>query len=224
MDQAAPTNSLIASSSSSFKPSVIQSKCKHPDRVIVGHPFNPPHVIPLVEVVGGSRTSPEAIQRAMEFYKAAGKKPIQLRKELPGHVGNRLQAALYRAMLYLISAGALTVADADDAVSYGPGLRWGITGPSLQWHLGGGVGGIEHFMEHLMDPIIGIWKFLGNPKVTPKLKQSIIEGVAQQAANRSVGELAREQNTVLVQLLGLRAKAANGELTLQHKKTRKKKT
>lgn len=207
MDELAPVDSLIASSSSGITPSVMQAKCKHPERVLVGHPFNPPHIIPLVEVVGGSKTSPEAVQQAMKFYAAIGKKPILLNKELPGHVANRLQAALYREVAYLIDQGVLSVADADDAVSYGPGLRWGVMGPSLQWHLGGGSGGIKHFMEHLMDPLAGLWKALGNPEVTPALKQTIAEGVLKQAADRSVDQLAQEENKLLVGLLALRAKA-----------------
>src|SRR5437867_622422 len=122
MDAATPPDSLIASSSSGITPSVMQSKCEHPERVLIGHPFNPPHVIPLVEVVGGTKTSPEAIQRAIAFYESIGKKPIHLHKELPGHVGNRLQAALYKEIMYLIQQGVLSVSDADDAVSYGAGL------------------------------------------------------------------------------------------------------
>src|SRR6185295_17986508 len=167
--------------------------------------FNPPHIIPLVEVVGGTQTSPEAIQRAMAFYASIGKKPILLNKELPGHVANRLQAALYREVMYLIQQGVLSVADADDAVSYGPGLRWGVMGPSLQWHLGGGSGGIKHFTEHLMDPLAGMMKVLGTPDVTPELKETIAEGVLQEAGNHSVEELAQEENEVLVGLLRLRA-------------------
>src|SRR5437016_7580863 len=166
MDDATPPDSLIASSSSGITMSVMQSKCAHPERCVVGHPFNPPHIIPLVEVVGGTKTSREAIEQAMKFYAAIGKKAIYLRKELTGHVANRLQAALYREVAYLIQEGVLSVADADDAVSWGPGLRWGVMGPSLQWHVGGGAGGITHFMEHLMDPLGGMWKTLGKPEVT----------------------------------------------------------
>src|SRR5712672_2321538 len=121
MDDAAPIESIIASSSSGITPSVMQTNCKHPERVLVGHPFNPPHIIPLVEVVGGTKTSPEAIQQAMAFYASIGKKSIYLRKEFPGHVANRLQAALYREILYLIQQGVLSVSEADDAVSHGPG-------------------------------------------------------------------------------------------------------
>jgi 3-hydroxyacyl-CoA dehydrogenase len=204
MDDAAPLDSIIASSSSGITPSVMQSKCKHAERVLVGHPFNPPHIIPLVEVVGGTKTSPEAIQRAIAFYTSIGKKAILLHKELPGHVANRLQAALYREIMYLIQQGVLSVADADDAVSYGPGLRWGVMGPSLQWHLGGGEGGIKHFMDHLMDPLAGMMKALGTPDITPELKQTIAEAVLQEAGNHSVEQLAHDENEILVGLLRLR--------------------
>ena len=210
MDDATPPDSLIASSSSGITMSVMQSACKRPERCVVGHPFNPPHIIPLVEVVGGTKTSPEAIQQAMTFYASIGKKPIYLRKELPGHVGNRLQAALYREVMYLIEQGVLSVSDADDAVSWGPGLRWGVMGPSLQWHVGGGAGGIKHFMDHLMDPLAGMIKALGNPQISPTLKETITEGVLKEAANRSVEQLADEENELLVGLLALRAKAGNG--------------
>jgi 3-hydroxyacyl-CoA dehydrogenase len=209
MDEATPVDSIIASSSSGIMPSVMQSACKHPERVIVGHPFNPPHIIPLVEVVGGSQTSPEAIQHAMRFYASIGKKPIHLRKELPGHVANRLQAALYREMLYLIEQGVLSVEETDTAVSYGPGLRWGVMGQSLQWHLGGGAGGIEHFMEHLMDPLAAMMKTLGNPEITPELKQTVVDGVMREAAGRSVNELAAKENKVIIGLLRLRAVGAS---------------
>jgi carnitine 3-dehydrogenase len=206
MDDATPPDSLIASSSSGITPSVMQSKCKRPERVLVGHPFNPPHIIPLVEVVGGAKTSPEAIEQAMAFYASIGKRPIHLRKELPGHVANRLQAALYREMLYLIEQGVLSVEDTDAAVCYGPGLRWGVMGQSLQWHLGGGAGGIKHFMDHLMDPLQGMMKALGTPNITPELKQTVVDGVMREAVGRSVEQLAQEENEVLIGLLKLREK------------------
>ena len=205
IDDATPPDSIIASSSSGITMSVIQSGCKHPERCVIGHPFNPPHVIPLVEVVGGNKTSPEAIQQAMAFYRAIGKKPIHLRKELPGHAANRLQAALYREVVYLIEQGMLSVEDADAAVSWGPGLRWGVMGPSLLWHLGGGEGGIRHFMEHLMDPLATMMKTLGNPEITAELKQTITEGVLREAGNRSVEQLAQEESELLLGLLRLRA-------------------
>src|SRR5499433_650097 len=204
MDAATPVDSIIASSSSGITPSVMQTKCVHPERVLVGHPFNPPHVIPLVEVVGGAKTSEQAVRRAMAFYASVGKKAIRLNKELPGHVANRLQAALYREVLYLIEQGVLSVQDADDAVSYGPGLRWGVMGPSLQWHLGGGQGGIKHWMEHLLPAMQTMWTALGTPNVTPELKQTVADGVAQEAAGRSVEKLADAENETLIGLLRLR--------------------
>ena len=213
IDDATPSDSIIASSSSGITPSVIQSKCKHPERVLIGHPFNPPHLIPLVEVVGGNKTSPEAIQQAMAFYASIGKKPIFLRKEFPGHVANRLQAALYREILYLIEQDVLSVEDADAAVSWGPGLRWGVMGPSLLWHIGGGEGGIHHFMETLMDPMTILMKDLGNPEATTELKQTIIRGVMQEAGNRSVEQLAQEENETLIGLLSLRAKGATASVS-----------
>src|SRR5215475_10890589 len=198
MDAVTPADSLIASSSSSLTMSVIQSQARHPERCVIGHPFNPPHVIPLVEVVGGAKTSPEAIQQAMAFYTSIGKRAILLRKEVPGHVANRLQAALYREMLYLIEQGVLSVEETDAAVSYGPGLRWGVMGQSLQWHVGGGAGGINHFMEHLMPPLEGMMKILGTPNITPELKQTVIAGVTKEAAGHSVEELASDENRILV--------------------------
>lgn len=204
MDEATPVDSLIASSSSGITMSVMQAECKHPERCVIGHPFNPPHVVPLVEVVGGVKTSPDAIRAALSFYASIGKKPILLHKELPGHVGNRLQAALYKEVLYLIQQGVLSVADADDAVSWGPGLRWGCMGPSLQWHVGGGAGGIKHFAEHLMDGLLGMMSRLGAPDDTPELRKTIIDGVLQIAGARSVEQLAHEENEVLVGLLRLR--------------------
>src|SRR5215469_1066503 len=207
MEQAAPVDTLLASSSSGITPSVIQSQCKHPERVVIGHPFNPPHIIPLVEVVGGSKTSPDAIQRAIRFYASIGKRPIHLKKELPGHVANRFQAALYREMLNVIDQGVLSVEDADAAVCFGPGLRWGVMGQSLQWHLGGGAGGIHHFMEHLMGPLQGMMQDLKMPDITPALKQTVIDGVLKEANGQSVEQLANEENEVMLDVLALRARA-----------------
>ena len=206
MDDATPPDSILASSSSGITMDVIQSGTKRPERCVIGHPFNPPHIVPLVEVVGGAKTSAETIDRAMAFYAWIGKKPIRLFKALPGHVSNRLQAALYKEILYLIQNGVLSVEDADAAVSYGPGPRWGVMGPSLQWHLGGGENGIHHFMEHLMDPLAGLMKSLGSPEVTPELKQAVTEGVMRMAGNRSVEELAAEENQVLTDLFSDRAR------------------
>ena len=205
IDEATPVTSIIASSSSGITPSVMQSKAKHPERILVGHPFNPPHLIPLVEVVGGAKTSPEYLQRAMAFYASIGKKPILLKKEIPGHVANRLQVALFKEVLYLIEQDVLSVADADAAVSWGPGLRWGIMGPSLQFHLAGGAGGIKHFFEGVFAGLTPLLSALGNPQVTPELKQKVTEGVLAEAGDRTVEQLAKDENERLVGLLALRA-------------------
>jgi len=208
LDQASPVDSIIASSSSGLTMTVMQSECKHPERCVVGHPFNPPHVIPLVEVVGGTRTSPEAVDQAIAFYTSVGKKAIRLHKEVAGHVANRLQAALYREVVYLIEQGVLNVADADTAVCWGPGLRWGAMGPTLLFHLGGGEGGIQHFMDHLSGPMAGLWKDLGPlTNFTPEIKQTLIDGVVGAANGRSLEELARERDQVLFGLLRLRSQA-----------------
>ena len=186
---------------------VIQSGCKRPERCVIGHPFNPPHVIPLVEVVGGAKTSEETIRRAMEFYSSIGKKAIRLYKALPGHVANRFQAALYKEVLYLVQEGVLSVEDADVAICYGPGLRWGVMGPSLQWHLGGGAGGIHHFMDHLMPPLTSLIGSLSAPEVTDDLKKTVVNGVLHEAGEHSVDELTKQENEVLLGLLALRTKA-----------------
>src|SRR6202049_4240866 len=197
MDAATPPDSFIASSSSGITMSVMQSACQHPERCVIGHPFTPPHLIPLVEVVGGSKTSPETIRRAMDFYASIGKKPIHLRKEVVGHVANRLQAALYREIVYLIEQGVLDVADSDTAVCWGPGLRWGVMGPNLLFHLGGGEGGIQHFMDHLSGPIATWWKDLGKiTEFSPEVKQTIIDGVLKEAGGRSIERLEKERDEV----------------------------
>ncbi len=186
----------------------MQAQCRRPERTVIGHPFNPPHVIPLVEVVGGTKTAPETISDAMAFYASIGKKPILLKKELRGHVANRIQSALYREVVYLIGQGVLDVADADDAVSWGPGLRWGVMGPNLLWHLGGGQGGIQHFMDTLMPRMAAGWPGLGNPDLTPELQQQIVKGVLEEADGQSVDELAAQRDQMLFDLIAVRAKQA----------------
>ncbi len=133
LDEALPPDVIIASSSSGLTMSEIQSGCgAHPERCVIGHPFNPPHLMPLVEIVGGAKTSEETIQHALEFYAAMGKKPVRLHRELPGHIANRLQAAVSRELYYLVSEGVVSAADADAALSWGPGLRWGVMGGLLR--------------------------------------------------------------------------------------------
>ncbi len=211
MDAATREDSIIASSSSGLTMSVMQSACKHPERCVTGHPFNPPHIVPLVEVVAGAKTSPETVERAISFYTSIGKKPIHVRKEVVGHVANRLQAALYREIVYLIEQGVLDVADSDAAVCWGPGLRWGLMGPNLLFHLGGGPGGIQHFMEQFTGPLAAWWKDLGTiTEFTPEVKQTIVNGVLKEANGLSILELERERDSMLLDLLATRSKAEGG--------------
>src|ERR1700678_2099506 len=201
MDAATPEDSIIASSSSGLTMSVMQSACKHPERCVTGHPFNPPHIIPLVEVVAGAKTSPETVERAIVFYTSIGKKPIHVRKEVVGHVANRLQAALYREIVYLIEQGVLDVADSDVAVCMGPGLRWGLMGPNLLYHLGGGPGGIQHFLEQFVGPMTSWWEDLGSPDLfNAELQKKIVDGVLQEAGGRSVEELSKTRDALLLGL------------------------
>jgi 3-hydroxyacyl-CoA dehydrogenase len=205
LDGLLPPEVIIASSSSGLTMSEIQSACPdHPDRCVIGHPFNPPHLIPLVEVVGGTKTSEETIQRVTEFYRALGKRTIRLHKEVPGHVANRLQAALYREVVHLISQGVVSVGDADTAVSWGPGLRWGVMGPSLLNHLGGGQGGIEHFFEQFTGPMTAWWRVLGSPELTAEVRAEVIKGVHEEIQSLSVRDLAAHRDSVLLGLLSLR--------------------
>ena len=162
LDELLPADVIIASSSSGLTMSEIQSDCPlHPERCVIGHPFNPPHLVPLVEIVGGAKTSEATIERAAEFYTGLGKQAVRLRKEVPGHVANRLQAALAREVYYLVAEDVVSVADVDKALCWGPGLRWGIMGQVLLNHLGGGQGGIEHFFEQFTRPMTAWWKVLG---------------------------------------------------------------
>lgn len=204
LDAALPPEVILATSTSGLTMSAIQRGCRHPARCVIGHPFNPPHLIPLVEVVGGAATSLGTVERAEKFYTALGKRTIRLHKEVPGHVANRLQAALWREAVHLVNEGVVSVADVDAAVSWGPGLRWGAMGPNLIFHLGGGKGGIEHFMNHLSGPFATWWEDLGRPKLTPELVEKIITGVHAEAAGRSVPELAAERDKVVLGLLALR--------------------
>ncbi|WP_321819599.1 MULTISPECIES: 3-hydroxyacyl-CoA dehydrogenase NAD-binding domain-containing protein [unclassified Burkholderia] len=208
LDAILAPDAIIASSSSGLTMSEIQSACeRHPERCVIGHPFNPPHLIPLVEIVGGAKTSRETIERATAFYTGLGKKTIQLNKEVPGHVANRLQAALWREIVHLISEDVVSVEDADTAVCWGPGLRWGIMGPNMLFHLGGGQGGIEHFFDQFTGPMTAWWNVLGSPKITPELRQKVIAGVHEEVAGKSIDQLAARRDEVLLGLLALRRDA-----------------
>ncbi|GEQ74866.1 hydroxyacyl-CoA dehydrogenase [Comamonas testosteroni] len=205
MDTATPPQVLLASSSSGLPVSGMQVRCKTPQRVVLGHPFNPPHLIPLVEVGGGDATSPDSIQRAMDFYAALGKRPIHVRREIAGHIANRLQAALWREAFHLVDQGVASVSDIDTAIAHGPGLRWALMGPFMNLHLSGGQGGMQHLLEHLGGPIESWWRDLGNPAMTAALKDSVVQGVAEARGMRREEELERTRDELLTDLI--RAKA-----------------
>lgn len=210
MDAAAPPGTILASSSSGLAISGVQSGCAHPQRVVLGHPFNPPHLIPLVEVIGGAQTSPEAIERTMAFYAAIGKRPIHVKREVKGHIANRLQAALWREAFHLVDEGVASVADIDTAIAHGPGLRWAVMGPFMNLHLSGGAGGIEHVLAHLGGPIEDWWKDLGAPSMTAQLKQKVKEGADEALGQRRTADLEAVRDNLLLDLI--RAKADSGKL------------
>jgi 3-hydroxyacyl-CoA dehydrogenase len=206
LDELLPPDVIIASSSSGLTMSEIQKGCaSHPERCVIGHPFNPPHLVPLVEIVGGAKTSEATIQRAVEFYEGLGKQAIRLRKEVPGHVANRLQAALAREVYYLVAEDVVSVADVDKALSWGPGLRWGIMGQVLLNHLGGGQGGIEHFFEQFTKPMTAWWKTLGSPELTADVQRKLIDGLHAEVGSRSISELEAQRDDILMGLLELRS-------------------
>jgi carnitine 3-dehydrogenase len=210
MDAAAPPDAILASSSSGLAISGVQSGCAHPQRVVLGHPFNPPHLIPLVEVIGGELTSADTIERTLAFYAAVGKRPIHVKREVKGHIANRLQAALWREAFHLVEQGVASVADIDTAIAHGPGLRWAVMGPFMNLHLSGGAGGIAHVLAHLGGPIEDWWKDLGAPSMTPALQAQVSEGVAQELGARRTAELEAARDTLLLNLI--RAKADTGTL------------
>jgi 3-hydroxyacyl-CoA dehydrogenase len=213
LDELLPADVIIASSSSGLTMSEIQSGCTvHPERCVIGHPFNPPHIIPLVEIVGGAKTSEDTIQRASEFYAGLGKRTVRLHKEVPGHVANRLQAALAREVYYLVAEGVVSVTDVDTALCWGPGLRWGVMGQVLLNHLGGGMGGIEHFFAQFTGPITAWWKVLGSPELTPEVQKKLIDGLHKEVGSHSIDELSAQRDEVLLGLLELRAKSDHTSL------------
>ena len=211
LDELLPADVIIASSSSGLTMSEIQKGCgSHPERCVIGHPFNPPHLMPLVEIVGGAKTSEETIERAWAFYTAMGKRPIRLNKEVPGHVANRLQAALSREVYHLVAEGVVSAADVDTALSWGPGLRWGVMGSLLLNHLGGGQGGIEHFFQQFTGPMTSWWKVLGQPVLTPEVQKKLIDSVYSEVHSRSIDDLAAERDELLLGLIELRTKLEQG--------------
>jgi carnitine 3-dehydrogenase len=207
IDAAVRSDALIATSSSGILISAIQDAATHPERVVLGHPFSPPHLIPLVEVVGGRLTSPDAIERALAFYKCIGKKPIRLRREIKGHVANRLQAALWREAFSLVDRGVATVADIDTAISHGPGLRWALLGPFLNLEIAGGSGGLAYVLKHLGPPMERWWNDLGSVQLSDELVRKAVDQAQDMLKSYSFDETVKERDDILVKLLALKAKA-----------------
>lgn len=206
LDEAAGPDVILASSSSGLLPSAIARGCpRHPERVVIGHPFNPPYLIPLVEVVPGRRTAPEIVDRAVAFYTAVRKRPIRLTREVPGHVANRLQAALWQEAYSLVERGIATVADVDAAIANGPGLRWAVLGPFLNQHLSGGAGGLAHVLRHLGPSTEDWWRDLGRVHVTPELAATLVAGVEAELDSTDQDRLVAARDAVLDHLLAAKA-------------------
>lgn len=210
LDAAARPGVIIASSTSGIEPSALQAACAvDPGRVLVGHPFNPAHIIPLVEVVPGAATPPETAQAALAFYRRVGKKPILVRSEIPGHVTNRLQAALWREAYSLVDRGVVSVADIDTAISHGPGLRWAIVGPLTAQHLSGGAGGLRHLLEQLGPPTQKWMDDLGAAQLTPELADKLVAGMDEQMAGVDQAGLAADRDRLLVDIMRLKRTSRN---------------
>jgi carnitine 3-dehydrogenase len=194
LDEAAPPDALLATSTSTITISEFQHACtRHPERVVLGHPFNPPHLIPLVEVGGGKQTALDAIERTLNFYRAMGKHPIHLHREITGHVAN-------------VKAGVASVADVDAAIAHGPGLRWSLLGPFMNLHLSGGMGGVGAlFDKPLWQATEGMWRDLGSVTVDADLGALVVAGVSNEVGERDLPEVIRQRDEVLVKLLKLKS-------------------
>jgi carnitine 3-dehydrogenase len=203
IDRAVPSEVIIASSTSGFAMTMLQAGCANPQRCVVGHPFNPPYLIPLVEVVGGKLTDPAAVDWLAEFYTGVGKRALRLTRELPGFIGNRLQEALWREALHMVAAGEATVEEIDASIAHGPGLRWALMGPILTFHLAGGAGGMTHMLDHFGAALLEPWTRLEAPPLTEELRERLVQGCLRQARGRSVAELQAMRDEFLAGLLSL---------------------
>jgi 3-hydroxyacyl-CoA dehydrogenase len=201
----APTDCVIASSTSSLLWSDMANKLGRPERFILAHPFNPPHLMPLVEIYGSSAATKEM---AVAFYQRLGRVPVCLKREARGHIANRLASALWREAVNIVATGIADVADVDRALMNGPGLRWSVMGAHMAYHLGGGAGGITHYLEHLGPTQERRWADLGTPHLTPEVCRLLSDGIAQEAAGRSIETLEQERDTALIAALKLRKPAA----------------
>ncbi len=213
LDAATPAETIIASSTSALPMTEIQARCRHPERTVTAHPFNPPHLIPLVELVGGERTAEETIAWCERFFAGLGKVTIRLKREIYGHIANRMQSAIFREAVHLIAEGYASVEDVDKAIAYGPGLRWAIFGPCLTFHLGGGDGGMAHFFAQFGPWMEERWQGLGTPRLTAETQARIIDGVTAEAAGRPIHALAAERDACLIELIAALSRARDRTAT-----------
>ncbi len=195
---AARPDVLIASSTSGLLPSEFYANAKHPERCVVGHPFNPVYLLPLVEVVGGAQTSPDAIQAAMGIYRSLGMKPLHVRKEVPGFIADRLLEAMWRESLHLVNDGVATTGEIDDAIRYGAGIRWSFMGSFLIYTLAGGDSGMRHFMAQFGPALKLPWTKLEAPELTDALIDSVVDGTSEQLGSHSIADLERYRDDCLL--------------------------
>ena len=201
IDAAARPEVIVASSSSGLLPSDIQADCRHPERLVIGHPFNPVYLLPLVEVLGGQRTAPQAIDRAIAFYEAISMRPLRVRAEIPGYISDRLQEALWREALHMVADGVATTAEVDDAIRFGPGLRWAFMGTCLIFHMAGGDKGMRHMLAQFGPALKLPWTKLAAPELTDQLLNRMVEGTEGQANGRSVKALERYRDDALISVM-----------------------
>lgn len=204
LDALLPPEVIVSSSTSGLPITPLQEGLAHPERFVTGHPFNPVHLMPLVEVVAGEKTSAETVARVTELYERTGKVTIRVNREASGHLANRLQAALWREAVAVVEDGLASVEDVDKALVHGLGLRWSVCGPHMTFHLGGGDGGLRHFIEHLGPGIQKRWQEFRSPVLTPDLVETLVSGVEQEADGASTEALAAERDAALIALLRLR--------------------
>lgn len=210
IEPALSDHAIIGSSTSGLMLSQMQAGFANPSRFILAHPFNPPHLIPLVELMGNECTDAGVLDTAQAFYESIGKVCVRLQKEIPGHIANRLQAAIWRETIHLAVEGVASVEDIDKAVANGPGLRWAAMGPNSLLHLGGGAGGIRAFCEHLGGSFQSWWNDLGTPDLTPDTVEILAKGVDEMIANTPLSDLAAKRDKRILSYLLANAKDAPG--------------
>ncbi|MER6058941.1 3-hydroxyacyl-CoA dehydrogenase NAD-binding domain-containing protein [Streptomyces albidoflavus] len=201
LDAATPPGVVIASSTSGYPMTDMQTTAADPSRLVVGHPFNPPYLIPLVEVVGGEHTDPAAVAWAARFYETAGKSVITMNNEVPGFIANRLQEALWREALHMVANGEATVRDIDLSITEGPGLRWAVMGPMLTFALAGGEGGMAHMLDHFGPSLKSPWTRLEAPELDKELYDAVVAGCDEAADGRSIADLVAERDKGVIDVL-----------------------